>query len=486
MAVASSRVETFVELIRRAATDLPADIEGALEAGRKVESAGSLAEKALGTLLDNVAMARELSSPICQDTGTPVVWVHHPAGVSTRQLEEDFVEAVRQATARSFLRPNAVDTLTGKNTGHGTGRGIPYLHFEEWDDDRIEVRMILKGGGSENCGAQYKLPDGKLKAGRDLEGVRRAVLDAVFQAQGKGCAPGVLGRVRRRRPGVGVQRVEAAAAAPARGRQPAARARRARGAGAQGGQRARHRADGLRRADHAARGQDRRARPAAGVLLRDRLLHVLGRPQGRREHRHRRSGDMAELKLPADEKTIRALKVGDFVELSGRMITGRDAAHKWLIEAHRDEVAPFLEDSVIYHCGPVVAKTEDGGWKFVAAGPTTSIREEPYQADVICNYRLRGVIGKGGMGKKTLDGLARGGAVYLHAIGGAAQVLAAAVTRVERVFMLEEFGVPEALWVIQVERFPVVVSMDSHGGSLHDEVEAASKSRLDELLDLAR
>jgi len=175
---------------------------------------------------------------------------------------------------------------------------------------------------------------------------------------------------------------------------------------------------------------------------------------------------MAELKLPADEKTIRALKVGDFVELSGRMITGRDSAHKWLVEAHREEVAPYLEGSVIYHCGPVVAKTEDGGWRFVAAGPTTSIREEPYQADVIRGYRLRGVIGKGGMGKKTLDGLASGGAV----------------TRVERVFMLEEFGVPEALWVIQVERFPVVVSMDSHGGSLHDEVEAASKSRLDELL----
>jgi fumarate hydratase class I len=193
MVVESSRVETFVELIRRAATDLPADVEAALNVGRRAESAGSLAERALGTVLDNVAMARELSSPICQDTGTPVVWIHHPAGVSTRRLEDEFVEAVRQATARSFLRPNAVDTLSGKNTGHGTGRGIPYLHFEEWDDDRIEVRMILKGGGSENCGAQYKLPDGKLKAGRDLEGVRRAVLDAVFEAQGKGCAPGVLG-----------------------------------------------------------------------------------------------------------------------------------------------------------------------------------------------------------------------------------------------------------------------------------------------------
>jgi fumarate hydratase class I len=193
---------------------------------------------------------------------------------------------------------------------------------------------------------------------------------------------------------------------------------------------------------------------------------------------------MAELKLPTSEETIRELNVGDFVELSGRMITGRDAAHKWLIEAHREEVVPFLEGSVIYHCGPVVNQKEDGSYEFVAAGPTTSIREEPYQADVIERYGLRGVIGKGGMGPKTLAGLGKSGAVYLHAIGGAAQVLARAIPRVERVFMLEEFGVPEALWVIHVERFPVVVSMDSHGGSLHDEVEAVSKGRLGELLGL--
>jgi fumarate hydratase class I len=193
---------------------------------------------------------------------------------------------------------------------------------------------------------------------------------------------------------------------------------------------------------------------------------------------------MVELKLPAGEEQVRALKVGDFVELTGRMITGRDAAHKWLVEQHRDEVAPYLKDTVIYHCGPVVADTADGGWEFVAAGPTTSIREEPYQADVICRYGLRGVIGKGGMGAKTLEGLGRCGAVYLHAIGGAAQVLASAIPRVERVFMLDEFGVPEALWVIEVERFPVVVSMDSHGGSLHDEVEAASNERLRELLGI--
>ena len=172
---------------------------------------------------------------------------------------------------------------------------------------------------------------------------------------------------------------------------------------------------------------------------------------------------MAELKLPVAEEAIRELTVGDFVELTGRMITGRDAAHKWLIEDRRNEVVEYLKDTVIYHCGPVVAQDDDGSYRFVAAGPTTSIREEPYQADVIADYGLRGVIGKGGMGPKTLDGLSRSGAVYLHAIGGAAQVLARSVKRVERVFMLEEFGVPEALWVIDVERFPVVVSMDSHG-----------------------
>ena len=194
---------------------------------------------------------------------------------------------------------------------------------------------------------------------------------------------------------------------------------------------------------------------------------------------------MAELKLPVAEEAIRALKVGDFVELTGRMITGRDAAHKWLIEEFRDEVAPYLKDTVIYHCGPVVAENDDGSYDFVAAGPTTSIREEPYQADVIGRYGLRGVIGKGGMGAKTLEGLAEHGAVYLHAVGGAAQVLARAIPRVEKVFMLSEFGVPEALWVIEVERFPVMVTMDSHGGSLHADVEERSQAKLRELLGFA-
>ncbi len=192
MVTSETHIETFVELIRRASTELPEDVMAAIEAGRDAENEG-LASIALGTILNNIELARSSSAPICQDTGTPVVWIHYPSGVSTRGLRVDFESAVREATARKYLRPNAVNTLTGSNTGDGSGRGIPFLHFEEWDEPRIEVRMILKGGGSENVGAQYKLPDSRLGAGRDLEGVRRAVLDAVVAAQGMGCAPGVLG-----------------------------------------------------------------------------------------------------------------------------------------------------------------------------------------------------------------------------------------------------------------------------------------------------
>lgn len=186
-------VDTFVELIRRASTELPPDVVQALEQGKSREADESLARQALVTILDNVELARAKSAPICQDTGTPVAWVSYPEGTSTRLLEEAMQEAVKQATAKSYLRPNAVDTLTGRNTGDGSGKAIPFLHFAEWDKPMVEVRLILKGGGCENVGAQYKLPDTRLQAGRDLEGVRRVVLDAVVQAQGKGCAPGVLG-----------------------------------------------------------------------------------------------------------------------------------------------------------------------------------------------------------------------------------------------------------------------------------------------------
>lgn len=186
-------VDNFVELIRRASSELPADVVAALRNGRAGEDAGSLAQQALDTILENVELARQKVAPICQDTGTPVAWVRYPTGTSTRLLQEAMEEAVRAATARSYLRPNAVNTLTGKNTGDGAGRAIPFLHFEEWDEQEVEVRLILKGGGCENVGVQYKLPESRLQAGRDLDGVRKVVLDAVVQAQGKGCAPGVLG-----------------------------------------------------------------------------------------------------------------------------------------------------------------------------------------------------------------------------------------------------------------------------------------------------
>jgi fumarate hydratase class I len=193
---------------------------------------------------------------------------------------------------------------------------------------------------------------------------------------------------------------------------------------------------------------------------------------------------MVELVLPCDDDAVRALRVGDTALLSGRIITGRDTAHHWLVGGFREEVAPYLAGSIIYHCGPVVRKNPDGSYDFVAAGPTTSAREEPYQADVIGRYGVRGVIGKGGMGDKTRKGLVEHGAVYLHAVGGTAQSLARAVVRVERVFKLEEFGVPEAMWVIQVKDFPTVVTMDAQGGSLHETIADASKAILRKLLAL--
>jgi fumarate hydratase class I len=204
---------------------------------------------------------------------------------------------------------------------------------------------------------------------------------------------------------------------------------------------------------------------------------------------------MKSITTPISDETIRDLKVGDAVELSGVMVTGRDAAHKWMIETFikktrapegddlqvYEELKKLLNGSVIYHCGPVVAGLDAKEYKFVAAGPTTSIREEPYQADVMKHFNVKGVIGKGGMGAKTLKGCAETPGVYLHAIGGAASYIAKTVTKVRGVFKLE-FGVPEALWVIEVKDFPVVVTMDSHGGSQHAVVEESSKKVLEGLL----
>jgi fumarate hydratase class I len=185
--------EAFVELIRRTSTDLPADMENALRAAREHEAAGSAAQGALDTMLVNTEMSRGKSRPICQDTGTPIFEVRYPVGWSTRQLTAQIKQAIAIATEKSYLRPNAVDAISGDNSGDNSGVEFPTIHFHEWDEDAVQVDLMLKGGGCENVGAQYSLPNAPLKAGRDLEGVRRAALDAVVKAQGQGCAPGVLG-----------------------------------------------------------------------------------------------------------------------------------------------------------------------------------------------------------------------------------------------------------------------------------------------------
>jgi fumarate hydratase class I len=185
--------DQFVELVRRAATKLPSDMEKALGAAKEREDKGSAAEGAIETILLNVKMANEHSTPICQDTGTPIFEIYYPLGISTRALAEQIRKAVGIATENSFLRPNAVDSLTGTNSGDNTGEDFPTMHFHEWEADHIHVDLLLKGGGCENVSTQYKLPDAGLHAGRDLEGVRRTVLDAVYQAQGRGCGPAVLG-----------------------------------------------------------------------------------------------------------------------------------------------------------------------------------------------------------------------------------------------------------------------------------------------------
>jgi len=188
---------------------------------------------------------------------------------------------------------------------------------------------------------------------------------------------------------------------------------------------------------------------------------------------------MYQLQAPFSEEKIRALKVGDMVEVTGIIYTGRDAVHKWL---HDGGEPPFsFRDGIIYHCGPVVVKEKDK-WVVKAAGPTTSIREEPYQADIIQNMGLRAVIGKGGMGEKTRQACQKFGCVYLHAIGGAAQVLAECIKEVVDVYGYEQFGSPEAIWQLNVVNFPAVVTIDSHGESLHKEVEAASSAKLAEVL----
>src|SRR6185437_4492271 len=495
--------ENLVALITRTATDLPPDVREAMVRATGREAAGnpaSQASQALAIIGSNIEMAAGDEGPICQDTGMPTFFVHVPVGFNQILLRRDIVAAVEEATRRGKLRPNSVDSLTGKNSGNNLGPGTPVVHFEQWEnEDEVEIKLLLKGGGCENKNAQYSLPctlDHLGRAGRDLEGVRKCILHAVWQAQGQGCAPGALGVA------IGGDRTSGYEAAkeqllrPLDDRNPDERLQELEayvlerantlGIGTMGFGGAVSligcKITALNRLPASffvSVAYDCWAYRRRGLVLDAKTGAVrrwlYGDPPLERVKAAAASAPAGiRLRAPVSEAEVRKLKVGDMVLVSGVMVSGRDAVH-----AHLMHHAPPLDlnGAVLYHCGPVARKTEGGEWTIGAAGPTTSIREEPYQADILHNYGVRVVIGKGGMGAKTLAALKNCGAVYLNAVGGAAQYYGRCIKRVRGVHLLE-FGTPEAMWELEVKDFPAIVTMDSHGHSLHQQVEAESGQAL--------
>jgi len=494
--------ESILSLVIRTSTDLPPDVRAAMKAAMKQE-AGSPSERALTIIAKNIDLAAEGEGAICQDTGMPTFEVKAPVGANQIAMKKEIRAAIAEATRRGKLRSNSVDSLTGENTGDNLGPGTPIIHFDQWEhDDEIEVKLILKGGGCENMNSQYSLPADLPHVGRadrSIEGVRKCILHAVWHAQGKGCAPGAIGvciggdrtsgysqakeQLFRTLDDVNPDSRLAALEASIMGEVNNL------GVGTMGfGGRVSLigcKVGALNRLPASffvSVAYDCWAYRRLGVVLdsrsgeikrwlyRDPSTPVVPMAD---QAGIQRTGREVALRTPLTEEQVRSLKVGDVVLLSGRAYTGRDAVHHHLM-SHEPPVD--LRGGVIYHCGPVVAKDGDG-WRVTAAGPTTSIREEPYQADIIKRYGVRAVIGKGGMGAKTLAGLKESGAVYLNAIGGAAQFYARAITQVHGVSLLE-FGTPEAMWHLELENFPAIVTMDAHGGSLHADVEKASAAEL--------
>jgi fumarate hydratase class I len=410
-------------------------------------------------------------------------------------------EAVAEATKRGKLRPNSVDSITGENSGNNLGPGTPIIHFDQWDEPDIEVKLILKGGGCENTNAQYALPtelDHLGRADRSLEGVRKCILHAVWKAQGKGCSPGAVGvciggdrtsgylhakeqlfrTLDDTNPDARLAQLEASIMDDANRLAvgPMGFSGKTSLIGCKIGALNRLPASFFVSVAYdcwAFRRLGVRLDAATGVI-KSWLYREEGRPQPMLAPEvvaagFPRTGREIPLNAPITEEQIRSLKVGDVVLISGRMFTGRDAVHAYLM---KHEPPVDLTGGVLYHCGPVVAKEGDA-WRVTAAGPTTSIREEPYQADIIKRYGVRVVVGKGGMGARTLAGLKESGAVYLNAVGGAAQFYARCIERVDGVSLME-FGTPEAMWHLQVKDFPAIVTMDAHGNSLHRDVEEQS------------
>jgi len=503
--------DSMVQLIARTSTDLPPDVRAAMGMALGAEEPATRAAQALTIIAENIDQAAGCEGPICQDTGMPTFEIKTPIGANQIWMKDQVRNAIAEATRRGKLRPNSVDSITGENSGNNLGPGTPIVHFEQWDHDAIEVKLILKGGGCENTNAQYALPvdlDHLGRADRTLEGVRKCILHAVWKAQGKGCSPGAVGvcvggdrtsgylhakeqlfrTLDDTNPDLRLAEIERAVmdAANRLTVGPMGFGGKTSLIGCKIGALNRLPASffvsvaydcwAFRRLGvtlDARSGAITRwlyrdgDKPSAPMLTPEQV--AAGFP---------RTGREVRLQAPIAEQQIRSLTVGDVVLISGRMFTGRDAVHAHLM---KHEPPVDLRGSVLYHCGPVVVKegtaTGEGNWKVTAAGPTTSIREEPYQAEILKRYGVRVVIGKGGMGAKTLAGLHESGAVYLNAIGGAAQFYARCIDRVAGVSLME-FGTPEAMWHLDVTDFPAIVTMDAHGNSLHREIEEASGDRL--------
>jgi fumarate hydratase class I len=496
--------DSILQLISQTSTNLPPDVRRAMAHALETED-GARSTQALNVIATNIDMASDDEGPICQDTGWPTFEIRTPVGANQIVMKKEIRVAIAEATRRGKLRPNSVDSISGKNSGDNLGPGTPTMHFEQWEnEDEIEVKLLLKGGGCENKNIQYSLPSELPhlgKAGRDLEGVRKCILHAVWQAQGQGCSAGALGVCIGGDRTTGYQHAKEQLFRTLDDTNPNPELARLEdyvmqtantlGIGTMGfgggttligckiGVMNR-----LPASFFVSVAYDCWAFRRLGVIL-DAKTGAIKRWLYRDEQNIRmareggfiRTGKERVLRAPLTEDQVRELRVGEVVLISGEMYTGRDAVHAHLM---KNDPPVNLQGSVLYHCGPVVMK--NGNYKITAAGPTTSIREEPYQGDIIKRYGVRAVIGKGGMGAKTLAAMKEHGAVYLNAIGGAAQYYAKCIDEVLDVKLLD-FGIPEAMWHLRVTDFPAIVTMDAHGNSLHADVEKTSAAILAKLAE---
>jgi len=497
--------DSVLQLIVKTSTDLPPDVRAAMKAARGAEPTATQSGQALAIIAQNIDQAADGEGAICQDTGMATFEVQVPVGANQIWMRRQIRDAVAEATRRGKLRPNSVDSLTGENSGNNLGPGTPIVHFDQWEEDGIEIKLILKGGGCENMNAQYSVPCDLPhlgRADRDLEGVRKCILHAIWNAQGKGCSPGAVGVCIGGDRSSGYVHAKEQLFRTLDDVNPDPRLAELEssimgtvnslGIGTMGfrghvtligckvGA-----VNRLPASFFVSVAYDCWAFRRLGVRLDARDGSIKRWLYCDPSHPinpmidqagFTRTGREVTLTAPISEEQIRAVHVGDVVMVSGRVYTGRDAVHTYLM---KHEPPVDLRGAVLYHCGPVVVQ-QDAGWKVTAAGPTTSIREEPYQADIIRRYGVRAVIGKGGMGAKTLAALKDHGAVYLNAIGGAAQFYARCIERTDGVSLME-FGTPEAMWHLWMRDFPAIVTMDAHSNSLHKEVEAESGKQLEAL-----